>query len=78
MQRTFRLERSYGPFQTGDAEMINLNPELILMHNDEVTVQNLAREYDSWTELHEYYKAKADRVGLTLEAYCKRFGVKLH
>jgi hypothetical protein len=24
MQRTFRLERSYGPFQTGDAEMKNV------------------------------------------------------
>ena len=58
--------------------MINLNPELILMRNDEVTVQKLAAEYDAWTELHEYYKAKADRVGLTLEAYCKRFSVKLH
>lgn len=58
--------------------MINLNPELIVMRNDEVTIEKLAREYDAWTELHEYYKGKADRVGLTLEAYCARFGVKLH
>lgn len=58
--------------------MINLNPELILMRNDEVTIEKLAKEYDAWTELHEYYKAKADRVGLTLEVYCARFGVKLH
>lgn len=57
--------------------MIYLNPELILMCNDEVNTENLAREYDSWTEMHEYYKAKAERVGLTLEVYCKRFGVKL-
>ena len=58
--------------------MTNLNPELILMLNDEVTVEKLAKEYDAWTELHEYSKAKADRVGLTLETYCARFGVKLH
>ena len=58
--------------------MINLNPELILMRNDEVSVQKLAAEYDAWTQMHEYYKAKADLVGLTLEAYCSRFGVKLH
>ena len=55
-----------------------INPELILMRNDEVTVEKLAKEYDAWTELHKYYKGKADRVGLTLEAYCARFGVKLH
>ena len=55
-----------------------INPELNLMRNDEVTIEKLAKEYDAWTELHEYYKAKADRVGLTLEAYCARFGVKLH
>ena len=55
-----------------------INPELILMRNDEVTIEKLAKEYDAWTELHEYSKAKADRVGLTLEAYCARFSVKLH
>ena len=78
MQCTFRLERSNGPFQTGDAEMMNLNPELIQMRKDEVTIEKLAKEYDAWNELHEHYQAKADRVGLTLGAYCKRFNVKLH
>ena len=58
--------------------MMNLNPELIQMRKDEVTIEKLAKEYDAWNELHEHYKAKADRVGLTLEAYCKRFNVKLH
>lgn len=59
---------------------INMNPELIVMNNeskDAVTIEKLAREYDAWTEMREYYKGKADRVGMTLEAYCKRFGVKL-
>jgi hypothetical protein len=77
MQCTFRLERSNGPFQTGDAEMINLNPELILMRNDEITVQKLAAEYDAQEQLIEHYKAKAERVGLSFESYIKRFNIKL-
>lgn len=57
--------------------MINLNPELILLRNDEVTVQKLAREYDAQEQLIEHYKAKAERVGLSLESYIKRFGITL-
>lgn len=38
--------------------MINLNPELIAMHNDEVTIEKLAREYDAQEQLVEYYKGR--------------------
>ena len=57
--------------------MINLNPELILMRNDEITVQKLAAEYDAQEQLIEHYKAKAERVGLSFESYIKRFNIKL-
>ena len=57
--------------------MINVNPELIMMRNDEVTTEKLAREYDAQEQLIEYYKARAERVGLSFESYIKRFGIKL-
>ena len=57
--------------------MIYLNPELILMHNDEVTIEKLAKQYDAQEQLIEYYKGKAERVGLSLESYIKRFGIRL-
>lgn len=57
--------------------MIKLNPELILMRNDEVTIENLAKEYDAQEQLIEYYKGKAERVGLSFESYIKRFNIKL-
>lgn len=57
--------------------MINLNPELILMRNDEVTIDKLAKEYDAQGQLIEYYKGKAERVGLSFDNYIKRFGIKL-
>ncbi len=57
--------------------MINLNPELILMRNDEVTIEKLAREYDAQEQLIEYCKGKAERVGLSFESYIKRFGITL-
>lgn len=28
-------------------------------------------------EMHKHYQAKADACGLSLDAYCKRFGIKL-
>lgn len=57
--------------------MINLNPELIVMRNDEVTIEKLAKEYDAREQLIEYYKVNAERVGLSFESYIKRFGIKL-
>lgn len=57
--------------------MTNLNPELILMRNDEVTIEKLAKEYDAQEQLIEYYKGKAERVGLSFESYIKRFNIKL-
>lgn len=57
--------------------MINLNPELILMLNDELTIEKLAKEYDAQEQLIEYYKGKAERVGLSFDTYINRFGIKL-
>lgn len=57
--------------------MINLNPELIAMRNDEATIDKIAREYDAQQQLVEYYKAKAKRVGLSFDSYTKRFNIKL-
>lgn len=57
--------------------MMNINPELIVMLNDEVTIEKLAREYDAHEQLIGYYKRKAERVGLSFESYIKRFGIKL-
>jgi hypothetical protein len=57
--------------------MINLNPELILMRNDEVTVQSLAREYSAKQALRVHYEEKANLVGMSLKAYCARFNVKI-
>lgn len=57
--------------------MINLNPELILMRNDEVTTKKLAKQHDAKEALKLAYSLKAANVGMTLEGYCKRFGVKL-
>lgn len=57
--------------------MRDVNPELIAMRNDEVTIEKLAREYDAQEQLVEYYKGKAERVGLSFDSYIKRFGIKL-
>lgn len=57
--------------------MINLNPELILMRNDEVTIEKLAKEHDAQQQLIKYYRGKAERVGLSFQGYIKRFGITL-
>lgn len=58
--------------------MINLNPELILMRNDEVTIEKLAKQYEAKEALKLAYSLKAANVGMTLEGYCSRFGIKLN
>lgn len=58
--------------------MINLNPELILMRNDEVTTEKLAKQHDAKEALKLAYNLKASNVRMTLEGYCKRFGIKLN
>lgn len=58
--------------------MINLNPELILMRNDEVTMEKLAKQHDAKEALKLAYSLKAANVGMTIEGYCKRFGIKLN
>lgn len=58
--------------------MINLNPELILMRNDEVTIEKLAREYSVKQALKTHYAHKARAVGMTLEGYCARFNIKIN
>lgn len=58
--------------------MINLNPELIVMRNDEVTVEKLAKHHDAKEALKLAYSLKAANVGMTAEGYCKRFGINLN
>lgn len=58
--------------------MINLNPELILMHNDEITTEKLAKQHDAKEALKLAYSLRAANVGMTLGGYCKRFNIKLN
>lgn len=58
--------------------MNNINPELILMRNDEITVDKLAKQHDAKEALKLSYSLKAANVGMTLEGYCLRFGIKLN
>lgn len=58
--------------------MINLNPELIAMRDDEVTIEKLAKHYDAKEALKLAYSVKAGNVGMTLEGYCARFNIKLN
>lgn len=58
--------------------MINLNPELILMRNDEVTIEKLAKQHEAKEALKLAYTLKASNVGMTLEGYCSRFGINLN
>lgn len=57
--------------------MINSNPELILMRNDKVTIEKLAKEHDVKEALKLAYSLKATNVGMALEGYCSRFGITL-
>lgn len=58
--------------------MINLNPELILMRKDEVTVEKLAKQHDANEALKLSYSVKTANVGMTLEGYCSRFNIKIN
>lgn len=53
------------------------NPETMLMRKQQPTIDGLAREYSAKAALVAMYQAKADRVGMTLSGYCKRFNVNL-
>lgn len=53
------------------------NPEMLLMRRQQPTIDGLAREYNAKAALVAMYQAKADRVGMTLSGYCKRFNVNL-
>lgn len=53
------------------------NPEILLLHKQQPTIDGLAREYNAKAALVAMYQAKADRVGMTLSGYCKRFNVNL-
>lgn len=57
--------------------MIGLNPELIAIRKDQVTVEKLAKQHDAKEALKLAYSLKAANVGMSLEGYCKRFGIKL-
>lgn len=53
------------------------NPETLLMRRQQPTIDGLAREYNAKAALVAMYQAKADRVGMTLSGYYKRFNVNL-
>lgn len=53
------------------------NPETLLVRRQQPTIEGLAREYSAKAALVVMYQAKADRVGMTLSGYCKRFNVNL-
>lgn len=51
------------------------NPEDLLSNAQQASTKDMAREYDAKQALVAMYQAKADRVGMTLSGYCKRFNV---
>jgi len=56
---------------------LGTNPELILERQQKDTKEGHTRQYTARAALKQYYAEKAARVGLSLEAYCTRFGVNL-
>lgn len=53
------------------------NPEDLIANAQQASTEGMAREYDAKQALIAMYQAKADRVGMTLSGYCKRFNVVL-
>lgn len=52
------------------------NPETLLMHRQQQTVDGLAREYNAKEALRQHYEKQAKRLGMTLRGYCFRFNVR--
>ena len=52
------------------------NPETLLMHRQQPTIEGLAREYSAKAALRQYYEKQAQRLGMTLRGYCHRFNVR--
>lgn len=53
------------------------NPEDLLANAQQASTEDMAREYDAKQALVAMYRAKADRVRMTLSGYCARFNVRL-
>lgn len=59
--------------------MLNLygkNPEILLLHKQQPTIDGLAREYSAKAALRQHYEKQAKRLGMTLRGYCQRFNVR--
>lgn len=52
------------------------NPETLLMHRQQPTIDGLAREYSAKAALRQHYEKQAKRLGMTLRGYCHRFNVR--
>lgn len=52
------------------------NPEMLLMHKQQPTIDGLAREYSAKAALRQHYAKQAKRLGMTLRGYCQRFNVR--
>lgn len=52
------------------------NPETLLMHRQQPTIDGLAREYSAKVALRQHYAKQAKRLGMTLRGYCQRFNVR--
>lgn len=52
------------------------NPETLLMHKQQQTIDGLAREYSAKAALRQHYEKQARRLGMTLSGYCFRFNVR--
>lgn len=56
--------------------MYGKNPEMLLMHKQQQTIDGLAREYSAKAALRQHYEKQAKRLGMTLRGYCHRFNVR--
>ena len=52
------------------------NPETLLIHKQQQTINGLAREYSAKAALRQHYEKQAKRLGMTLRGYCLRFNVR--
>ena len=57
--------------------MYNVSPETALQRQQRPTIEGLAREHSAKAALRTLYEHKARAVGMTLSAYCLRFGVRI-
>lgn len=56
--------------------MYGKSPETLLMRGQQPTIEGLAREYNAKAALRQHYERQAQRLGMTLGGYCRRFNVR--